>query len=169
MALNLTNPTDAHKGPCALVPLRCAHLRHYAGGHVAEVAVEEPRPFLARVEGDGHRRMGGDDHRIAHRPGKALSADAHHLEMMPVQVHRVHHGCGVHEGHLRPLALAHVEGPVPAADMAVNDPARAGLFAEHHRIALVRLPWPTGFAAGRFSSRERSASLRGIGAVRLVI
>lgn len=90
MALNLTNPTGAHKGSCALAPLRGAHQRH-----MAEVAVEEPRPFLARVEADGHRRMGGDDHRIAHRPGKALSADAHHLEMMPVQVHRVHHGVGV--------------------------------------------------------------------------
>ena len=30
MALNLTNPTDAHKGPCALDPLRSAHLRHTA-------------------------------------------------------------------------------------------------------------------------------------------
>ncbi|MFG1352859.1 hypothetical protein, partial [Xanthobacter autotrophicus] len=47
MALNLTNPTGAHKGSCALAPLRCAHQRHHAGGpHVAEVAVEEPRPFF---------------------------------------------------------------------------------------------------------------------------
>lgn len=162
MALNLTNPTGAHKGSCALAPLRCAHQRHHAGGpHVAEVAVEEPRPFLARVEGDGHRRMGGDDHRIAHRPGKAPSADAHHLEMMPVQVHRVHHGCGVREGHLRPLALAHVEGPVPAADVAVNNPARAGPFAEHHRIALVRLPWRDGLCRGSLQFEGEVGKLQG--------
>jgi hypothetical protein len=46
---------------------------------------------IVGVEGDHDPAPGRDQHRVAHRAGKAHDVDLNHLKLVPVQVHRVGH------------------------------------------------------------------------------
>ena len=81
------------------------HRRHHTTCHVIQVvAVQEPLPRLVEIHRHRHHTPRWHHHHIAPWPVKAAKAKVDHLEMMPVQVHRVHHHGGVHEHHLNPRA-----------------------------------------------------------------
>src|SRR4029077_18195782 len=72
---------------------------------VEQVAVERPKPRVVGIEGDHDPAAGRDQHRVAHRAGKALAVYLDTLKFVPVQVHRMRHWRLIDEDQLDALAL----------------------------------------------------------------
>src|SRR6516162_4017835 len=90
----------------AVAPSDIAQGGEHPGLEVVEqMAMQRPKPGIVGVEGDHDPAPRRDQHRVAHRAGKALAVDLDHLKFVPVQVHRVLHPRLVDEDKLDALAL----------------------------------------------------------------
>src|SRR3984893_3592651 len=69
-----------------------AKSREHAGVLVVQkMAVQRPPAWIVGIECDSHGRLRRDQHRVAHRAGKATFTNSHNLKKVAMQMDRVRH------------------------------------------------------------------------------
>ena len=100
--------------------------------------MQEPCAFVVGIEGDRDWCPNWYDESVADCARETASANSDDLEMMAVQMHRMHHRGWVFKRHLDAFALVHIKGCVLTMNLTIDRPAIAGPLAQHNHKRFVR-------------------------------